>query len=152
MCPSFLPSSEESKPDSDLDEPWIMTVKGLHNLHNNMKVMEETVITTSLVIQHQNGGGGGGGGGTNNNVPGGRNQSRSPPSPNKSSSSPPSALIDNNFSRKQQELEQEVVSAAVVQLRERELTRSGSVEERRASKEVGFCFRPDLTVSYKKSH
>lgn len=23
-------SSEESKPDSDLDEPWIMTVKGLH--------------------------------------------------------------------------------------------------------------------------
>lgn len=23
-------SSEESKPDSDMDEPWIMTVKGLH--------------------------------------------------------------------------------------------------------------------------
>lgn len=22
--------SEESKPDSDLDEPWIMTVKGMH--------------------------------------------------------------------------------------------------------------------------
>ncbi|XP_055685409.1 germinal center kinase 1 isoform X2 [Lutzomyia longipalpis] len=28
--------SEESKPDSDLDEPWIMTVKGLHN-YNNFK-------------------------------------------------------------------------------------------------------------------
>jgi len=32
VCLIFI-FSEESKPDSDLDEPWIMTVKGMHYNH-----------------------------------------------------------------------------------------------------------------------
>lgn len=137
---------EESKPDSDLDEPWIMTVKGLHNFHNNMKAMEESVITNaaSLAIQQQNG--------SNNNISGlgreshlykGGNQPRSPTSPN----APTSALIDNNFStRKQQDLDtiNTDINPGLVQLREksyeREMVRSSSSSEesreKRSSKEV----------------
>lgn len=28
----YVPPSEESKQDSDMDEPWIMTVKGPHSI------------------------------------------------------------------------------------------------------------------------
>lgn len=40
---SLIISSEESKHDSDLDEPWIMTVKGLHV--NSTKTSASTVFS-----------------------------------------------------------------------------------------------------------
>lgn len=125
-----------------------MTVKGLHNFHNNMKAMEESVITNA-VIQQQNG--------SNNNISGGReshlykggNQPRSPTSPN----APTPTLIDNNFStRKQQDLDtiNTEINPGLVQVREksyeREMVRSSSSEEsreKRSSKEVGNYFLLD---------
>lgn len=162
FAPCFL-FSEESKPGSDLDEPWIMTVKGLHNFHNNMKAMEESVMMREQQQQQQNG--------SNNNVYKGGNQQqqqqqpRTPTSPNAAITT---TTIDNNFSRKQQEQPSkqqhhiETISSEInpglVQLREkanaaaaayerqdreRELQRSNSQEEaareareKRVSKEV----------------
>jgi len=47
----FVSFSEESKPDSDLDEPWIMTVKGLnHHNFKNQSVNDEIIV--SPVKQH----------------------------------------------------------------------------------------------------
>lgn len=148
-----LPSSEESKPDSDLDEPWIMTVKGLHNFHNNMKAMEESVLIREQQQQMN---------GSNNNN---RNQQqpRTPTSPN-AAMQITTTTIDNNFTRKQQDSSKHIetisneVNPGLVQLREkanaaaaayerqdreRELMRSNSQEEqanrdKRASKEVSF--------------
>lgn len=37
--------SEESKPDSDLDEPWIMTVKGLHFNNFNKNALEDALVS-----------------------------------------------------------------------------------------------------------
>lgn len=143
--------SEESKPDSDLDEPWIMTVKGLHNFHNSIKAMEE-----SAMLQQN--------GSNNNNLYKGGNQQqqqqpKSPSSPN----APPA--IDNNFSRKQEAPSKHIetissseINPGLVQLREkasaaaaayerqdreRELLRNSMQEEKRAAaaaaKEVRFC-------------
>lgn len=39
--------SEESKPDSDLDEPWIMTVKGMHNFNKQTVLMGEEPLSAS---------------------------------------------------------------------------------------------------------
>lgn len=146
--------SEESKPDSDLDEPWIMTVKGLHNFHNNMKAMEESVM--------QNG---------NNNLlykginrdQQQQNQPKSPSSPNAPTtltSTTTTTIESSGFTRKQQQESKHIetimaqeINPGLVQLREkaqaaaaaferhdreRELLRSNSQEEqqRRASKEV----------------
>ena len=127
-------SSEESKPDSDLDEPWIMTVKGLHNLHNNNN---------------------------NNNLyksGGGNGQPKSPSSPNAATVT---SSIDNNFTRREttptkQTIEAIETNQGLVQLREkanaaaaayerhdreREQMRNSQVDaeaarEKRASKEV----------------
>lgn len=123
-----------------------MTVKGLHNFHNNMKAMEESVL-----IQQN---------GSSNNVYKGaqhqqqQQQPKSPSSPN----APTKAIDNNNFSRKQESKHIETISNEInpglVQLREkasaaaaayerqdreRELLRSKSQEEereKRASKEV----------------
>jgi serine/threonine-protein kinase 24/25/MST4 len=48
----FLHFREESKPDSDLDEPWIMTVKGLnHHNFKNQSMMNDDIMG-SPIKQH----------------------------------------------------------------------------------------------------
>lgn len=125
-----------------------MTVKGLHNLHNNLKAMEDTVM-----IQQN-------GGGNNNNgfSKGSHAQPKSPSSPNAPAKAP--ATIENSFTtRNKQDASKHIetigneVNPGLVQLREkanaaaaayerherdRELMRSSSIEEKRSSKEVGL--------------
>lgn len=50
--------SEESKPDSDLDEPWIMTVKGLNfsNFTKQAALMSDESIVASLKHNGSNNG------------------------------------------------------------------------------------------------
>lgn len=134
-----------------------MTVKGLHNLHNNMKAMEEH----AMIREQQNGSNN-----NNNNLYKGQ-QSQQQQQPKSPSSPNAPTTIDNNFSRKQQDKHIETISSEInpglVQLREkanaaaaayerqdreRELMRSNSQEEareKRSSKEVSFCaFNPKL--------
>lgn len=41
--------SEESKPGSDMDEPWIMTVKGLNSLNNHRKHHQPQATASAIV-------------------------------------------------------------------------------------------------------
>ena len=129
-----------------------MTVKGLHNLHNNMKAMEESGM--NMMIQQN-------GNNNNNNLyksGGGNSQPKSPSSPNAATVT---SSIDNNFTRREttptkQTIEAIETNQGLVQLREkanaaaaayerhdreREQMRNSQVEaeaarEKRASKEV----------------
>lgn len=125
-----------------------MTVKGLHNFHNNMKAMEENVI--SPLIQQN-------GANINNNIPLNReshlfknNQSQQPRSP--TAVAPTTTVIDNNYSRKEHHIETiSNDSSGQVQLREKsydqQLSRDRDVRssvssddsrDKRSSVEVSF--------------